>query len=255
MRTGAQLYTLRQYTQTESDLDETLRRLSSIGYTAVQLSAVGPIAPQTVRELCDRHGMDIVVTHTAPDRILQDTDQVVKEHELYRCSYVGIGALPDRYRRPCWIDRFPHDFSPAAEKLRLSGKKLLYHNHNFEWERFPDGRRIIDILVEALPAESFGFILDTYWVQAAGADIATWIRRLKGRIPCIHFKDMAVKGFAQRFAPIGDGNIDFEAIVSLLQSQGETDYILVEQDDCYDEDPFRCLEKSYRVLKEMGIES
>ncbi len=254
MRAGAQLYTLRQYTQNEFDLDETLRRVSSIGYTSVQLSAVGPIDPHIIRDLCDRYGLSIALTHTSPDRILSDIDKVVEEHDLYGCKYVGIGALPERYRHPCWVDRFSSDYAAAAEKLRSSGKKLLYHNHNFEWERFPDGRRTIDVLSAAFTPETFGFILDTYWVQAAGADICAWIRRLKGRIPCVHFKDMAVKGFTQRFAPIGDGNIDFHAIVALLREQGGTEYILVEQDDCYGEDPFLCLEKSYKALKEMGIE-
>ncbi|MDR1060970.1 MAG: hypothetical protein LBL83_07145, partial [Clostridiales bacterium] len=64
---GAQLYTVRLFTQSERDLDATLQKCAEIGYGTVQISAIGgDIAPQRVRELCDRHGLRIVLTHTNP---------------------------------------------------------------------------------------------------------------------------------------------------------------------------------------------
>ena len=80
MKLGAQLYTLREYTQNEKDLDYSLGRVSEMGYQTVQLSAIGPIAPQRVRQLCDKHGLEIVLTHTDPGRILNDTQAVIEEH-------------------------------------------------------------------------------------------------------------------------------------------------------------------------------
>ena len=35
---------------------------------------------------------------------------------------------------------------------------------------------------------------------------------------------------------------------------GGTKYVFVEQDRCYDEDPFVCMKKSYDYLKEIGLE-
>ena len=40
---GAQLYTVRQSTQTIADIAETLKKVADIGYTAVQISAFGPV--------------------------------------------------------------------------------------------------------------------------------------------------------------------------------------------------------------------
>ena len=42
MTLGAQLYTLRSYTQNEEDLAYCLKKVAEIGYTTVQISAVGP---------------------------------------------------------------------------------------------------------------------------------------------------------------------------------------------------------------------
>ncbi|HQA98242.1 MAG TPA: sugar phosphate isomerase/epimerase, partial [Clostridia bacterium] len=70
MQVGAQTYTIREYTQTESGFRDAMRQLAQIGYRTVQLSAVGQIAPQTMREICDENGLTIVLTHTDPERML-----------------------------------------------------------------------------------------------------------------------------------------------------------------------------------------
>ena len=97
---GAQLFTLREYTQTEKDLDFSLGKVAEMGYTTVQISAIGPIPAEKVREVCDRHGLKIVLTHTDPNRILNDTEAVIREHDVMGCDYIGIGMMPPKYRTP-----------------------------------------------------------------------------------------------------------------------------------------------------------
>ena len=80
MHLGAQLFTLRDYTQTPKDLDYSLGLVAQMGYKTVQISAVGPIPAPQIRELCDKHGLKIVLTHWNPDRILNDTEAVIQEH-------------------------------------------------------------------------------------------------------------------------------------------------------------------------------
>ncbi len=103
------MYTLRDYAQTEKDLDFSLGKVAQMGYTTVQLSAIGPIAPEKVKALCDKHGLAIVLTHTNPDRILNDTEAVIREHDLYGCKYVGIGMMPKKYCTPEWLCHFAED--------------------------------------------------------------------------------------------------------------------------------------------------
>lgn len=251
---GAQTYTVRAYTQNESDFREAIKRISAIGYQEVQLSAVGPIAPRILRQVCEQNGLAIVLTHTAPERILQDVEEVIREHSTLGCRYVGIGSMPERYRTAEWIDMFAKDFMEPAKKLRDAGMLLMYHNHNFEWERLPDGRVMLQVLLDAMPSELMGVTLDTYWVQAAGADIIEWIERLGDRIPCVHLKDMSVKGFEQRMAAVGEGNINFAKVLAALERNGRTKHILVEQDHCYGKNPFDCLASSYTYLKEKGFQ-
>lgn len=250
---GAQGYTIRTYMQTERDIRRSLKKVADIGYTTIQISAIGPIDPRLLRELCDENGLKIVLTHTPEGRLLNETDKVIEEHNILGCDYIGLGAMPERYRSCAeWLPYFAEDFKTPAKKMRDAGKMLMYHNHSFEFAKQPDGSMLIDALMNAFPADLMGFTLDTYWLQAAGCDPVEWIGRLKDRIPCIHLKDMSVFKNDHRMAAVGEGNMNFPAILKAVKAAGGTKHMLVEQDDCYGESPFACLKKSFDNVKKMG---
>ncbi len=248
MRIGAQLYTLRAFCQNEKDLGRALERVAKMGYGCVQLSALGPIDPRRIKALCDQNGLDIVLTHNPEADFLQHIDALIERHQLYGCKYAGLGALPERYRKPDFLPCFAEDFGPAAEKLRVAGMKLMYHNHSFEFERMPDGRPMMDHLLDMLPADLMGVTADTYWLQYGGVDVREWLQKHAGRLACVHLKDYAIHGFDIRIAAVGQGNLNFPAILQDLRSNGVTEYALVEQDECYDASPFECLRKSLMYL-------
>lgn len=245
---GAQSYTVREYCRTAEDLGQTLEKIVAIGYRSVQLSAIGPIAPEKVKELCDRNGLRIVLTHNPETDFLDRPEELIRRHRLYGCRYAGLGYLPDRYHTPEGAARFAADFRPAAEKLREAGLKMMYHNHAFEFERMPDGRTLMEHLLEAMPPELMGVTADTYWLQYGGADVCRWLQEHAERLHCVHLKDYAVSGFDIRMAPVGSGNLDFARILGILRRNGVTEYALVEQDDCYGASPFDCLKQSHGYL-------
>lgn len=247
---GAQLFTLRDYTQTAADLDFTLQKVAEMGYTTVQISAIGPIPAETVREICDRHGLKIVLTHTDPIRIMNETEAVIREHEVMGCDYIGIGMMPPKYRTPEWLCHFAMDYKEPAKKIAAAGKRLMYHNHNLEFQKF-DGKLIMDTLMEAFTPEEMGVTLDTFWVQMGGADVCDWIEKLGDRIPCVHLKDMDVRGMEPIMAPVMEGNLNFPKILNTLEKIGKTKYLLVEQDVCVGS-PFDCLKRSYGHLHTLG---
>jgi sugar phosphate isomerase/epimerase len=92
-----------------------------------------------------------------------------------------------------------------------------------------------------------GFTLDTYWVQHGGLDVVQLIRKLKGRIDVCHFKDMAIVNNEQRYAAVGQGNLNFPAILAAFDEIGMK-YAFVEQDECYGVDPLDELAKSFTYL-------
>ena len=249
MEIGAQLYTLRTWCQNEKDLGQTLKKVAAMGYETVQLSAIGPIEPRRIRALCDEYGLRIVLTHNPESDFLSDIDGLIERHQLYGCRYAGLGYLPDRYHSPDRLPCFAGDFGPAAEKLKAVGMKLMYHNHAFEFARMPDGRTMMDHLLDMLPADLMGVTADTYWLQFGGMDVCAWLEAHAERLHCVHLKDYVPFGFEARMAAVGQGNLDFIRILKMLKTNGVTEFALVEQDDCYGESPFDCLKQSLDFLR------
>jgi len=246
MKLGAQLYTVREFTQTAESFAATIKKIAGIGYKYVQVSGIGPISAQEVADICKANGVEIAITHTNPARIKDDTDAVIAEHRIMGAKYIGIGAMPGGYERNATgVRNFIAEFTPAAEKIHAAGMTLMYHNHDFEYEKY-DGKLMMDYLAEEFP--KIGFTLDTYWVQAGGADPAAWLKKLSGRVGVIHYKDMAWAGGKQRMAEVMEGNLNWGSIIDATLSAG-VEYVMVEQDDCYGADPFTCLKTSFDNLR------
>ncbi|MDR1463857.1 MAG: sugar phosphate isomerase/epimerase [Oscillospiraceae bacterium] len=244
MEIGAQLYTVRDLMQTPEDQQKTLTRIADMGYRTIQVSGF-PYDPARLKDLCDALGLRIVVTHTPAERILHDTAAVIADHQRMDCPYVGVGSLPGE-RTVAGARAFLREFRPAMEAFAAAGLKFQYHNHSFEFQRFPEGD-LWSILVQESDPALLGFILDTYWVHHGGKHVPTVIRSLRGRIDLCHVKDLAIDGGAQRFAAVGSGNFDWPPVLAAFGEIG-TKYAFVEQDDCYGADPLEELAASYRFL-------
>lgn len=68
-------------------------------------------------------------------------------------------------------------------------------------------------------------------------------------------KDMAITSEReQRFAAIGEGNMNFAGILEACKEIG-VEWGLVEQDQCYGNNPFECLQTSFQNLRQLGIEA
>jgi len=249
---GAQLYTVREFTKDIQGVAESMKKVADIGYTTVQISGFGPVDPKEVARIAEDNGLAIVSTHTSWDRFLNDLDAVIEEHLLYKCPHPAIGGLPGEYRSADGVKRFLDELAPIAEKLAQAGMDFSYHNHSHEFAKYGD-KTMMDVLYEESSPEVLKFEIDVYWVQHGGADPAAWVRKCAGREPLIHLKDMAITPEReQRYAEIGEGNLNWPAILAAAR-EGGVEWYLVEQDLSYGRDPFESLAISYRNLKAMGL--
>ena len=258
---GAQLYTLRDYCKTPEDLEKTLERVAKMGYKAVQLSGICECDPVWLKGVLDRLGLVAPLTHTAPKLLLENAEAVIEAHKTLGAKYIGIGAAPGIFQKTeprraldeIW-NEFLTGFTPVIEKIKAAGLQFGYHHHDREFAKLADGKLFMDALCDRFTPDECLMIVDTYWVQAGGSDPAAWLRKLNGRIPCIHFKDMSYSTEDQkvRMAAIGDGNINWDAVFAAVK-ECNVEYAFVEQDKSYDEDPFDCMEKSLKFIRAAGF--
>ncbi len=250
---AAQLYTVREHTQTASTLAASLKRIRAIGYTAVQVSGIGPMPAAEVKSMVDDLGLTICITHTTYQALWHDPDAVIEQHHLWNCKHVAIGSMPQEYRAAgeAGFRRFAAEASGVGEKLSRGGLTFSYHNHSFEFVRFGP-RTGLDLLYEESDPRYLQAEIDTYWVQHGGGDPAAWIRKLARRMPVVHLKDMVIVGDQQAMAEVGEGNLNWPAILGACREAG-VEWYAVEQDVCQ-RSPFESLAISYRNLRGMGLD-
>ena len=252
---GVQLYTLRNHTKTAEDLDETLGRLSALGVRDVQLSAVGPsISAETQRQLLQKYGMRVCVTHRAYDRIRDDLPALIEEHRVLGCDALGLGWAPEEQRQTEEDARaFVKTLQTAADTLAEHGMTFQYHNHDFEFAPLPGSDlSLMDLMLRETNPATFRFIPDVAWAQVAGLDPTAFLSTLQGRVKVVHFKDY-VPGPDGRpqFVSLGQGAVDLKACYDVCR-QLEMPYIMYEQDNNWtNEDPFLATEESWRFLQSL----
>ena len=250
MQIGAQLYTVHNHTKTLEDFSATLKKVADIGYRSVQVSGTCAYEPEWLRDELAKNNLVCAMTHIAPKRIIEETADVVRQHAVFGCKHIGIGGMPVDMRGTLeGYNEFKKVYLPAAEKMRDLGAKLLYHNHWFEFDKL-EGKDVIERILEDFPEDSIDFTLDLGWAAFADKDVLALIDMLKGRLSRIHLKDFADKpadGSIETPAylrPIFEGKLPYEDYINALSKVG-CEYMLVEQDWCYDEDEFECLKRSF----------
>ncbi len=245
-----QLYTLRDFCKTAEDLALTAKKVREIGYTAVQISGVGPIPEAELVAIFKEEGLTICATHENGPRILDRTEEVIERLKNLGTMFTAY-PWPEGidFQNPEHLDTLIRKLDAAGAKFRAAGLKLGYHNHAQEFYRpVAGGPTFLDRVYNETSPENIYAELDTYWVQRGGGDVVEWVRRLKGRSPFIHLKDYKVSaGGEPTYAEIGAGTLPFARIIAEAEAGG-CEWFIVEQDTCPG-DPFVSIKQSLDYIK------
>jgi len=261
---------------------ETLAQVSALGYSALEVSQIA-MTPENVDAL-DRArrelGMEIAALSgmlTAPagmpaETLTDDFDKMVADCKRLESTNIRMGMLP--FDAMTSLDRvldFCDESERIAHRLADEGIGLYYHNHHIEFAKY-GGQYLLDIIADRAP--SVGLEIDVHWVQRGGLDPVRVLAKYGDRVAMVHLKDyrigqlgedafealergdvaafMAAFGSVVQFAEVGEGNLDFTAIVEEGVRIGAR-YLLVEQDDLYGRTPLECLRTSRDNLVALGF--
>jgi sugar phosphate isomerase/epimerase len=246
---GCQMYTLRDHLKTPADMLATCKRVKAMGYDAIQVSAFGPIEPQDLGKILKDTGLTCAATHVSID-LMKDVNKCLDHHAALGCQYTAIGGhFVQGMTAQSWVD-FGKTFSDVAAPLAAKGLKVGYHNHSHELVHY-DGKPALQILIDNT-TDAVWFEIDTYWITHGGGDPAAWIRKVAGRIPCLHVKDMAItEDRKQIMSEVGEGNLNWPAILEAAKAAG-VQWYLVERDSGL-LDPFESVEISLKNLRSWGL--
>ena len=250
---GVQLYTIRDFLQTEDDVKKSFEKLREIGYKEIQTAGMYPfISPKNFAQIAKDNELQVVGTHVPIAEIEDNTEEIIEMHNTYGTVNIGIGGMPFENEITLEVvNSFISRFNICAEKISKRGFKLTYHNHDFEFLKH-DGKCVMDRLIEGFDKKNISFVIDTYWLQAGGVSILEYMNKCAGRIDILHLKDYMVR-FASTptYTEIGNGTINFKDVIATAEKIGVKHYV-VEQDVCPG-NPFDSLKISYDNLKNAGL--
>lgn len=246
---AVQLSTLGDFLKTSKDIATSMKKVREIGYRAVEVIGMEPIAEEELVKILDGEGLTCCATHEPTATILDEPHKVVERLQKLNCKYTAI-PFPSGFMLNTAeeVSDFASRINQAGTVLSQNGQVLTYHNHHREFRRV-DGKVILEtIYAETEPANLQGE-LDTYWVQYGGGDVAEWCRRLNNRLPLLHLKDYAIdKENKPVFAEVGNGNLNWKGIIAAAEHSG-CQWFIVEQDICPG-DPFGSVRISFEYIRD-----
>ena len=269
---GYQVYSARE--EASKDLLNTLKQLKALGYDGVEFAGFYGHTAEEVKAMLDEVGLVAFSDHVPFAVIEKDMFGVIKDHLTIGCKYIAVPFLDEEHRpgQPGFADVI-RVIVKFGRLCREAGIQLLYHNHDFEFEKI-SGMYALDFLYAAVDAEILKTELDTCWVNYSGENPADFIRKYAGRAPIVHMKDfVGSRGGAQPYAlikedgsddgtnsasaqfefrPVGYGCQDVKSIVEAGLEAGAFCFV-VEQDQWYDRTPFEAAKMSIESLHKAGL--
>ncbi|MEO8745163.1 MAG: TIM barrel protein [Candidatus Dormiibacterota bacterium] len=241
--------------------DRVLAEMSEVGLDATELGPAGylPEEPGECRRLLSRHGLRLVAGFLAAvlhDRRNSALDAIKRQARALAASgaetLVLAAAWPgDTYERD---DRLSDDgwralgetLVGAEEIASANGLRLALHPHA--------GTAVArkEDVYTLMAATTVDLCLDTGHLFLGGVDPSELARDAAGRVGHVHLKDVDATiadgvrsrrlSYAQGvslglYRPLGQGDLDIEAVVSLLQDSGYRGWYVLEQDTALTAEP------------------
>jgi sugar phosphate isomerase/epimerase len=259
---GMTLYTVRN--EMGKDAKATLKEVATLGYKYIEAvdykdGKFYGMAPKEFSDYLKSLGLTPISVHMG-SMTLDNADVLVADVKAAGFKYfiapvppMGMFKFDPKTRSLSMendIEKLTNILDVISRKVKAAGLEFLYHNHDFEFKANEDGIVPIEYLLENLDPEYVNFQMDLYWVTKAGADPIAYFEKYPGRFKIWHVKDMDEQG---RFAPVGQGTIDFKKILDKAELSG-MEYYIVEQDQVFDGmEPMEALKLSKKGLMEFGF--
>ena len=234
--------------------DRVLSEMQQVGLAATELGPLGflPSDPDRAARVLDRHhlssvgGFTPVVLHVPGHDPLPEIKQILAGYAETGSSVLVLSADSGRTgydTRPVLDEAGWATLLVNLDRIRVAaadrGVLAVLHPHMGTMvETGPEVQRVLD-------GSTIALCLDTGHLLIGGTDPAALARQVPERIAHTHLKDVddaiaaqvrsgrlsyteAVRGGMYR--PLGTGDVDVEAIVSVLGKQGYDGWYVLEQD-------------------------
>lgn len=242
------------YYRSPGSMEQAITDIAAAGYAGIEIFDGNLVDFASTAEVLTNslqtHGLELISVYTGANFIYAD----VLPDELYRINraaelavtfgaqrlVVGGGA-----RRAAGTTNEDYSLLGAGldrvvDIAEQHGLAASYHPHLGTMAESPDE------IERVFLASRIAFCPDTAHLAAGGGNPAELILALSGRVTHIHLKDLIREPVS--FRPLGEGDLDFDSILSAIHQVGYDGWLVVEL-DTYDGDPKVAAEISKKFLE------
>lgn len=221
----------------------TLKALRASGVTQVEAFNTLGMEPAAFKALLDQAGLTASGSHVGIKDLRDNVQGIIDTAKIVGYRYVGAawlkppGAGANQGIGPAEIDAAIAAYKAACPALKSAGLRVMYHLHGYEFASDGAGT-LLDRLLAGLDPSCVELQMDVFWVLKAGVDPVALLEKLGSRVKLLHVKDMRPGGStgeytgsapASDFAPIGQGSVDWTAMLAAARKAGVDWYVLEDE--------------------------
>ena len=266
-------------TGTREKAEKTLNIMKKAGYDGIELNSfmVNP-TPFMVRMLTKAAGMPtgkggnldwvsltkeaelkVVSLHKDLGSMERDIRECVAEARKFDTTNLVItGMYRFNYGDLSTVAALCERLNKVGKQLKDEGIHLLYHNHNYEFQRVKETQTAYDYIVTNTDPSYVNFEFDSYWPTEAGVSALDIMKMLGERLKMYHINDRGTRLLKPVMTPIltsdsmelGYGNMNLKALCEQALSVGVESVVLESHKNWVDKSPIRSLEVSAEFMNE-----
>lgn len=245
MQISINLWSIRDHFGTLALASESLRKLKTLGFDAVELChSPDMLSVETMANLCSESGIAVSGIHDIS--VIDHPELAVSRAKSAQCKYITFPYPGERdLTQVDVLKKLAMDLNEAGKILNENDLQLSYHNHDMEFA-FCGETRALDYLAAHTSPQFVQFQFDIYWIKAAGLNPLDLCEKHSNRLAQLHLKDLKTNNSTQQIesCPIGLGSIHWGSILAAVpQAQ-----ITIEQEH-FHRDPFDDFAQSINFLK------
>jgi len=236
--------------EAKADFWATMENVARIGYQGIEGAAelLEGDAAANVRRFREM-GLEVLTIGAKRERLREQIDAIIAEAKALETSRVTVWHGPCESKES--LLEHAGLYNEAGRRLAAEGIRLCYHNHDHEFRTTFNGLYALDVLAEHTDPEALSFELDIAWATFGGADPVAALKRMAGRVPAVHVKDLYDLEQRGKFTAVGTGVVRVRESVEVAIETG-VPWLVVEQDRLRNLTSWETLSLSYLYLKECG---
>lgn len=230
---GFQVWTIRK--ELISDFPGTLKKMAALGYSEVEMCSplgysmagfkpLNEMSGTEMKKVIEDSGLICNSSHFTGPELRESLD-----NRIQWATEIGMKQMAQSMPKINLKTATMDDWRKAAQELNVIGEKtkaagiqMVYHNHNFEFQRI-DGELIYPVLMEELDPDLVKMQFQVAVIDE-GFKAQDYFRKYPGRFISAHLADYSTEKEAQ--VPLGQGIVDWNDLFEAAKTGGVKNYFV-----------------------------